>query len=112
MKLFKKRSREAITRYKDFNEFQKTLMEEAARMEKRLRVKGIAVVAIPILASGPGQARGDDKTEVFISCPVLTDFRHISNDTMLLLRQLCRNFSADSGEALIKEMKSWNERSF
>lgn len=112
MKLLKNKLRRTITRYKDFNEFQKTLMEEAARMEKRLRVKGIAVVAIPILASGPGQARGDDKTEVFISCPVLTDFRHISNDTMLLLRQLCRNFSADSGEALMKEMKSWNERSF
>lgn len=112
MKLLKNKLRRTITRYKDFNEFQKTLMEEAARMEKRLRVKGIAVVAIPILASGPGQARGDDKTEVFISCPVLTDFRHISNDTMLLLRQLCRNFSADSREALMKEMKSWNERSF
>lgn len=74
MKLLKNKLRRTITRYKDFNEFQKTLMEEAARMEKRLRVKGIAVVAIPILASGPGQARGDDKTEVFISCPVLTDF--------------------------------------
>lgn len=112
MKLFKKRSRETITRYKDFNEFQNTLIEEASQMEKRLRAKGIAAVCVPILASGPGQARGDDKTEVFISCPVLTNFQNISNDTMLLLRQMCRNFSADSGEVLMKEIKSWDERSF
>lgn len=44
MKLFKKRSRETITRYKDFNEFQNTLIEEASQTEKRLRAKGIAAV--------------------------------------------------------------------
>lgn len=112
MKLLKKKANGIVTRYRDFNEFQKTLTEEAARMEKRLRAKGIVVVSLPVLASGPGQARGEDKTEVFISCPVLTNFRNISNDTMLLLRQICRNFSADSGEVLMKEIKSWDERSF
>lgn len=42
MNFWNKKMRSAATRYKDFNEFQKTLMEEAARMEKRLRAKGIA----------------------------------------------------------------------
>lgn len=50
MKLLKNKLRRTIKRYKDFNEFQKTLMEEAARMEKRLRAKGIAVVSLPVLA--------------------------------------------------------------
>lgn len=42
MNILKKKARRTVTRHKDFNEFQKTLMEEAARMEKRLRAKGIA----------------------------------------------------------------------
>ncbi len=48
--ILKKKARRTVTRYRDFNEFQKTLMEEAARMEKRLRAKGIAVVSLPVLA--------------------------------------------------------------
>lgn len=50
MKLLKNKLRRTITRYKDFNEFQNTLIEEASQMEKRLRAKGIAAVCVPILA--------------------------------------------------------------
>lgn len=112
MKLLKNKLRRTITRYKDFNEFQKTLMEEAARMEKRLLKRGIFLTSMPILASARGLAVVHEHNAIFVGCPALVNFpgKNPNDENIVLLRQLTRNFSHDSGEALMKWFWSVDER--
>lgn len=113
MKHLKKNTRKlGSTRYENFESFEKAVMEEAAAMEKRLLKRGIFLTSMPILASARGLAVVHEHNAIFVGCPALANFpgKNPNDENIVLLRQLTRNFSHDSGEALMKWFWSVDER--